>query len=211
MIKIEKIKVSGLDAAIRGMRNPFDSWDKSDSKFEGEDFSIGENDLKLMRRLFKAGPEHRKFLRMIHLTADLTAPMYWWKEYDTYKVGTVANSCSTMHKLGSRYLTKDDFSTDGSVDDIELILQPKINLLNLLIDELKEKDGDERQRIWRTIVMMLPMCYNQKRTIDLNLEVVYTIIRQRENHKLIEWRQLVKIFKALPIMSLLLEETGEKE
>lgn len=206
MIKIENVCITGFEPALRGMRNPLDSWARSDSRYEDGEYVIGPNDFDLAKRLFDAGPVHRKYLRMIHFTADITAPMYWWKEYDTYKVSTVANSCSTMHKLGSRHLTKEDFSTDETIEGIELLLQPKINMLNLLMDKMKEeKDEVEKKKIWRAVIMMLPMNYNQKRTVDISYETIMNMIQWRENHKLIEWRQLVQFFKTLPLLNRLLE------
>ena len=206
MIEIENVYITGFEPALRGMRNPLDSWDRSDSKYEDGECVIGPNDFDLAKRLFDEGPVHRKYLRMIHFTADITAPMYWWKEYDTYKVSTVANSCSTMHKLGSRHLTKKDFSTDETIEGIELLLPPKINMLNLLMDKMKEeKDEVEKKKIWRAVIMMLPMNYNQKRTVDISYETIVNMIQWRENHKLIEWRQLVQFFKTLPLLNRLLE------
>lgn len=223
MIEVENINVYGFEAAVRGMRNPMNSWSKSDShrcewqlsekcddcgklnadntgacESDREFYCIEENDLDLMKRLWKAGTEHRKYLRMIHVSMDIIAPLYWWKEFDTYKVGTVANSCSTMHKIADREFTEKDFShehlTDGATDALmdliqELNLQRNLWLIN------KEKC------YWWGMIQLLPSSYNQRRTIDLNYETVFTIIRQRSNHKLDEWRELVEILKSLPYVS----------
>lgn len=219
MIEVEKVEVFGWEAAIRGMRNPMNSWDKSDSVFcndEGcgmcehenceimpwlgdERFCIGDNDLDLMKRLTKAGTEHRKFLRMICITMDITAPLYWWKEFDTYKVGTVADSCSTMHKITDKEFTLEDFSHDHMENKAPL--KKIIEFLNhYRTDYLETKD----KVCWWYIIQLLPSSYNQKRTVSLNYEVAMNIIRQRSGHKLDEWRTLVDKLKDLPYMKELI-------
>lgn len=200
MIKVEKIDVSGFEAAIRGMRNPMNSWDRSDSCYEtyGISYIVGSNDLSLMRRLYKAGPEHRKYLRMIHVTMDVTAPLYWWKEYDTYKISTVANSCSTMHKIHAKEFTLDDFSTDHMTNSSKRVLDIVIEQLNIARNyfiNTKDKNG------WWQMIQLLPSSYNQKRTLDLNYETIINIIHQRTGHKLDEWNLFVEELKKLPYLA----------
>ena len=224
MIKIEHTNVTGFESTIRGMRNPMNSWDKSDSGWifvedpspiNPEDdvkFVIGENDLKLMKSLSKAGDDHGKFLRMINVTLDITAPLYWWKEFDTYKVGTVANSCSTMHKIHAKEFTVDDFSlehlTNGSLNAVAL---PTISVLNnirdvyLRYDELNEKDPEGweegitcKKDLWWQMIQLLPTSYNQKRTVQLNYAVLKNMYFSRRNHKLDEWHTLCDWMETLP-------------
>lgn len=193
MIKIENTDdVFGWEATIRGMRNPMNSWDKSDTDFGKYyvNFSgnvvvpIGENDLKLMKSLVKAGPDHRKFLRMINVTVDITAPLYWWKEFDTYKVGTVANSCSTMHKIHAKEFTLDDFSHEHLGMHSMRILRDTIFVLNEYRHHyVRSKKKDD----WYNMIQLLPTSYNQKRTIQLNYEVLRNMYFARKNHKLDEW------------------------
>lgn len=222
MIEITKGETYGWETAIRGMRNPMNSWDKSDTAFysypeESVAHKIGENDLDLMLRLIKGGTEHRKFLRMIVVTVDINAPLYWWKEFDTYKVGTVANSCSTMHKIHSKEFTLDDFShdqlietNDGLVTDAEgfkwcdplTTLETIINNLNAYRDNfIATKD----KRWWWQMIQLLPSSYNQKRTVQLNYEVLLAQYRQRNGHKLDEWRKFCEWIESLPYMSKFLE------
>lgn len=197
MISVSNQEVFGWKAAIRGMRNPMNSWDKSDSFEDQGDFIIGPNDMKLMWQLIRSGAEHRKFLRMIHAQMDVTAPLYWWKEFDTYKVGTVANSCSTMHKIHAKKFTLDDFSHEHLTETSLQILQSTINRLNFCREVyLKDKDKD----LWWQMIQLLPSSYNQKRTIDLNYEVCRIIIHQRTGHKLDEWNQFVDALKNLDYM-----------
>jgi len=208
MIKVENIEVWGFEHAIRGMRNPMNSWDKSDSGYgiDGEDenvYVIGKNDLDLMRRLYKAGSEHRKYLRQIFVSMDITAPLYWWKEFDTYKVGTTADSCSTMHKIHAKEFTLDDFSHDHLFgDDTEMDVDESVGSLNIVISALNDlrdwynKENDKEY--WYQIVQLLPSSYNQKRTVTMNYENVVSIIKQRTGHKLDEWREFVKILTRLP-------------
>lgn len=204
MIKVEKIETYGWAEAIRGMRNPMNSWDKSDSKITQESKDIGPNDEKLMRSLVKAGPSHRKFMRMITVYMDITAPLYWWKEFDTYKVGTVANSCSTMHKIADKEFTIDDFSHE------HLITQTKDRLKNIVgtlndyryiyvnwgrQDELIQRAFEyDKKQVWWQMIQLLPSSYNQKRTVMTNYETLHNIYEQRKAHKLDEWVQFCKIF-----------------
>lgn len=218
MIKIEKIDVNGFESAIRGMRNPLNSWDRSDSLFcksmngcetcpeyentfcvgvEGDGVEIGENDLDLMQRLFKGGTEHRKYLRFITITMDITAPLYWWKEFDTYKVGTVANSCSTMHKIHAKEFTLDDFSCEHLFSKSRYMMNELIRYLNHIrkgFIESKDKN------YWWQMIQLLPSSYNQKRTVMLNYEVAVNIIRQRKGHKLDEWHVMVNELMKLPYL-----------
>ena len=212
MIKIEKTEVFGWESAIRGMRNPMNSWDKSDSDFTyyGKLVNIGENDLKLMKSLSKAGTDHRKFMRMISVTTDITAPLYWWKEYDTYKVGTVANSCSTMHKIHAKEFTLDDFSHEHlyKVTDFYGIpwnnlesLERTITYLNAArIYYLQSKDKD----VWWQMIQLLPTSYNQKRTVMLNYEVLANMYHSRKNHKLDEWHVFCDWVKTLPYADVMI-------
>ena len=231
MIKIEDIEVMGMRKAIKGMRNAMNSWDKSDSgymvdeKLDGVQFSyfkIGEKDMKLCKNLIKAGSPDRKFMRMIHVQADVTAPLYWWKEFDTYKVGTVANSCSTMHTLHKRDLTLDDFSHENLISDSVDILKDLINTLNDCRDSYINYDKDinlitkeitSKKHIWWQMIQLLPSSFNQMRTIDLNYENLLSIYRQRKGHKLDEWREFCKWIETLPYMKefLGLDEQVEKE
>lgn len=197
MISVTNPEVFGWKAAIRGMRNPMNSWDKSDSFEDQGDFIVGPNDMKLMWQLIRSGAEHRKFLRMIHAQMDVTAPLYWWKEFDTYKVGTVANSCSTMHKIHSKVFVLDDFSHEHLTGKSLEVLQSTIDRLNFCREVyLKDKDKD----LWWQMIQLLPSSYNQKRTIDMNYEVCRIIIHQRTGHKLDEWNQFVDALKNLDYM-----------
>ena len=202
-IKFEKTEIVGWEAAIRGMRNPMNSWEKSDSCF-GKDpcrcdhcdhltwdcydrkFNIGPNDLDLMKRLRNAGTDHRKFMRMITVYVDVTAPLYWWKEFDTYKVGTVANSCSTMHKIHAKEFTLEDFSCEDLSKVSLLILEDTIKHLNWCREVyLENKD----KGTWWQMIQLLPSSYNQKRTVMMNYEVLSNIYKSRKNHKLDEWAE----------------------
>lgn len=201
MIKIENIDWWGFESAIRGMRNPKNSWDKIDSKCEyDEDFHkkiyhLGPNDLKLATSLIKGGSEHRKFLRQIVVSMDITAPFYWWKEFDTYKVGTVANSCSTMHKIHAKEFTLDDFShehlyTEEQNEESLVFLDHLIKGLNFYRKRYLRTNNKED---WWQMIQLLPTSYNQKRTITCNYENLYAICRQRKNHKLDEWHTFIDI------------------
>lgn len=234
MIKIENVEVMGWEAAIRGMRNPMNSWEKSDSewhligepgtnqavandKYLREKYCIGDNDLDLMKRLAKAGTDHRKFMRMIVVYVDIIAPLYWWKEFDTYKVSTVANSCSTMHKITEKEFTIEDFSCEHLDIRTRKILEEIIKALNdyrtLYInynaDDFEIKGCPSKKDIWWQIIQLLPSSYNQKRTIMLNYEVLANIYRSRKNHKLDEWRVFCDWIKTLPLSELITGGTDE--
>lgn len=201
MIQIENTDIVGWEHAIRGTRNPMNSWAKSDSSSELAGYCIGKNDHDLMMKLRNAGTDHRKFMRMITVYADITAPLYWWKEFDTYKVGTVANSCSTMHKIHSKEFVLDDFSHEHL---FELdVLKTVIGYLNHYRNEfLITKD----KKCWWQMIQMLPSSYNQKRTVMLNYEVLANIYKSRKDHKLDEWRDFCKWIETLPYGELI---TGE--
>lgn len=197
MIKIENTSVYGWEAAIRGARNPMNSWKMSDSKYsEDGQYVIGPKDLDLMKRLARAGSDHGKYLRMIHVTVDLTAPLYWWKEADTYKVGTVANSCSTMHKIHTKEFELDDFSiehlTEGNLIGFEECVVNALNTARNNFLETKDKLW------WWQMIQLLPSSYNQKRTIDLNYEVLRNMYFARKTHKLDEWHALCDWIESLP-------------
>lgn len=211
MIKIENVEVHGWESAIRGCRNPKNSWDRMDSYQDTTCYHIGPNDHDLMMRLAKAGSEHAKYRRMIVVYVDITAPLYWWKEFDTYKVGTVANSCSTMHKIAEKEFTLEDFSCEHLIEDnTRLALFPKdimrsiIKCLNRYRNEyLKTKD----KAFWWQMIQLLPSSYNQRRTLMLNYEALANIYRQRKNHKLDEWREFCQWIKTLPYSEIItLEE-----
>lgn len=259
MIKIEHTEVFGFEAAIRGMRNPKNSWDKSDSgtcggekhigcihcAFAGEeehneemlkteakhgygikpcgkrefdgDYCIGHNDLKLMKNLSMAGNDHAKYLRMINVTCDITAPLYWWKEFDTYKVGTVANSCSTMHKIHAKEFTLEDFSHEHVTTRSLDILLSTIKYLNECRDlyvnyESHDNSGytkPTKKEVWWQMIQLLPSSYNQKRTAQLNYQVLKNMYGSRKNHKLDEWRQFCEWIETLPYFKeLILRDTS---
>lgn len=232
MIKIENDEIYGWRAAIRGMRNPKNSWEKSDSEFDRKvstyfdendvpcidfrKFVIGPDDLKLMVKLCNAGTDHGKFMRMITVTADITAPLYWWKEYDTYKVGTVANSCSTMHTITDKEFELDDFSHEHLIDSplveekpgqpallnmqAREILVVLVNVLNAArFNYLKTKDN----RYWWQIIQLLPSSYNQRRTVQLNYAVLRNMYHARKGHKLDEWRDFCAWMETLPYSRLI--------
>ena len=248
MIKIENAETMGWEHAIRGMRNPMNSWEKSDSGYCADfqcgrfldedderpmcpindpetcglisDYMIGLDDLNLMKRLRNAGTDHRKFMRMITVYVDITAPLYWWKEFDTYKVGTVANSCSTMHKIHAKEFTLEDFSTEhfitannddpmdayfvgntrwGSDDVMNITLKVLNGYRNRY---LKTKD----KKYWWQMIQLLPSSYNQKRTVMMNYEVLANIYRSRINHKLDEWRDFCEWIKTLPYSEIIIGE-----
>ena len=217
MIKVENVETWGFNHAIRGMRNPLNSWDKSDSYIELCDVIVGDADLALMHKLYKAGAEHRKYLRQIFVSMDIVAPLYWWKEFDTYKVGTVANSCSTMHKLHAKEFTLDDFSHEHlTTTGIEL-LEQTIDLLNywrdwyIRYDEYHSvitKEITSKKHVWWQMIQLLPSSYNQRRTVTMNYENAVNMIRQRENHKLDEWRDFVKELQQLPYIKQIMEGDG---
>lgn len=222
MIKFDNTEVMNFEGAIRGMRNPLNSWEKSDSGYYNRcdecyslmDYYIGANDLSLMKKLIKAGSDHRKFMRQIIVSVDITAPLYWWKEFDTYKVGTVANSCSTMHKIHAKEFTLEDFSLDlcfvredgnspESVEDYLRYIVKKCEKLRVKYLETKNKD------YWRAIIQLLPSSYNQRRTVTLNYEVLYNIYGSRKNHKLDEWRVgFMEWIESLPYARELITDRG---
>jgi len=240
MIKIENVEVMGWEAAIRGMRNPMNSWEKSDSgtcgyphhigcancpdhkicnhPFRNDGvFKLGKADYELVMKLVKAGTDHRKFMRMITVYADITAPLYWWKEYDTYKVGTVANSCSTMHKIAEKEFTLEDFSCEHLDIRTRKILEEIIKALNdyrtLYINynpnDFEIKGCPSKKDLWWQMIQLLPSSYNQKRTVMLNYEVLANIYKSRKNHKLDEWRTFCDWIKALPYSELITGGTDE--
>lgn len=203
MIKIEILNIVGFEEAIHGMRNPMNSWNKSDSASEITGFCIGKNDLNLMKSLFKAGSEHRKYDRMIQVYMDITAPLYWWKEFDTYKIGTVTNSCSTMHKIHEKEFNLDDFSHEHLLEQDEKALNYIVDYLN--INRRSYLDTKDKKYWWQ-MIQLLPSSYNQKRTVMMNYEVCARIIEQRQNHKLDEWLQFVDVLKKLPYMKDIIGE-----
>lgn len=226
MIKIENTDVLGWEHAIRGMRNPLNSWDKSDSglckrgyddchvmpacecpkngEYDEDYYCVGSNDFDLMKRLAGAGSDHAKYRRMIIVYADVTAPLYWWKEYDTYKVGTVANSCSTMHKIQDKAFTFDDFSCEHLSEVSLIVLNITMDALNnARLDYLDTKD----KRYWWQMIQLLPSSYNQRRTVQLNYEVLTNMYHSRKSHKLDEWREFCKWVESLPYSELI---TGGK-
>ena len=237
MIKIENTEVVGWEAAIRGMRNPLNSWEKSDSGYGcGNDkeyfcdkcsssfhcpsrektYNIGSNDLDLMKRLRNAGTDHRKFMRMITVYVDITAPLYWWKEFDTYKVGTVANSCSTMHKIHAKEFTLEDFSCEHLFDTPESefndsmdVLKEVIDILNLYRDHFVK--NPHRKDYWWQLIQLLPSSYNQRRTVMLNYEVLANIYKSRRNHKLDEWHVFCEWIENLPYSEFIIGEKVESE
>lgn len=227
MIKISHAETYGWDAAIRGMRNPMNSWAKSDSgwtddrellerkdvlDYDGDMFQIvGDNDLQLMKTLAGAGSDHGKYLRMITVTCDIVAPLYWWKEWDTYKVSTIANSCSTMHKIHSKEFTLDDFSHEhltGEHDERDV--DESIGILNIVIDALntyrKEFLATHIKFFWWQMIQLLPSSYNQRRTVQVNYQVLKNMYHSRKNHKLDEWRTLCDWMKTLPYSELITNE-----
>ena len=217
MIKFENTDFWGFEHAFRGMRNPLNSWDKSDSDFVGDlNYIVGPKDMELSQRLIAGGSEHRKFLRQIFVSVDITAPLYWWKEFDTYKVGTVANSCSTMHTIHKKEFEVDDFSCEHLCDGAKKYLEDTISVLNCYRDiyiSFDEKSSDlywlksfvedyglkTKKDIWWQLIQLLPSSYNQKRTVTLNYENLRSIYFQRKNHKLDEWREgFIGWIKSLP-------------
>lgn len=201
MIKVDILDVQGFEPAIRGMRNPKNSWNKSDSDFvawDDFDFTIGDNDLDLMQRLFKAGVEHRTYARMIEVWMDIEAPLYWWKEMDRYTVGKTQISTSTMHKLHDRPLMIDNFSHEHMDYLSERILDSVITTINDLMCSFFET-GNESD--WKQMIQLLPSSYNQKRTVMMSYETVFKIIKERSNHPLDEWNDFVEVLKNLPYVN----------
>ena len=203
MITIEKTEVFGWDAAIRGMRNSFNSWDKSDSKYNQQTgkFEVGPDDLTLMDRLSRSGPSHAKFLRYINVTFDVTAPRYWWAEMDTYKVGTVRNSCSTMHKVQAKEFVREDFS-------VEHLNEESLKTLDILIKTLNDArnrfNSEKNKDDWWQMIQLLPASLNQKATIQLNYQVLQGIYFTRKDHRLDEWHTFCDWIKNLPYSSLII-------
>lgn len=207
MVKITNIKQAGFEPAIRGMRNSWNSWDKFDSligqcEIYGEKWDekavyesgIGPNDLELMKKLIKAGGEHRKFMRMIVVWVDIDAPLYWWKQFDTYKIGTTANSCSTMHTIHDKPFEAGDFSFENVRSLYANDITSRLNKIRMEFMKTKDKE------YWNAIIQMLPESYNQKRTVCLNYEVLYNIYNQRRGHKLCEWHEFCQFIESLPYM-----------
>ena len=194
MIKLETNDVWGFEWAFKGMRNPMNSWDKSDSNWLFQE--IGENDLILAKKLINAGSEHRKFLRQIYVSVDITAPLYWWKEFDTYKIGTVTNSCSTMHKIHTKEFTLEDFSCEHLIDEPFPVTDEYVETyLDCMTDTIKALNCARRmfletkdKKYWWQIIQLLPSSYNQTRTVTMTYENIYTMRQQRKGHKLDEWR-----------------------
>lgn len=240
MIKIEHVETLGWEAAIRGMRNPMNSWEKSDSewhligapgtnqavandKYLREKYCIGNNDLDLMKRLCNAGTDHRKFMRMITVYMDITAPLYWWKEFDTYKVGTVANSCSTMHKIADKEFTLDDFSCEHLitreqplVEDTDAVKPPNaIWLMNRTIQTLNQYRNlylqTKDKKYWWQMIQLLPSSYNQRRTVMLNYEVLANMYKSRRNHKLDEWVDFCAEIERLPHSELITKKEDDQK
>ena len=234
-MKFKNTQVWGFDHALRGMRNAKNSWSKADSGYKalascldkkycenctydtcggscGEVYIIGPNDMKLIQSLIKGGPEHRKFMRQIFVSVDITAPLYWWKEFDTYKVGTVANSCSTMHKIQEKEFTTDDFSCEHLDIRTKALLEVTINILNdyrkLYIeynpDDFEIKGCPSKKDIWWQMIQLLPSSYNQTRNVMLNYEVLANMYYSRKNHKLDEWREFCKWIEDLPYSDLII-------
>ena len=235
MLIIEKTETYGWEAAIRGMRNPLNSWNKSDSYFKESNaveycnevcehkdddceepcfnICLGENDQKLMKKLAKAGTDHRKYLRMITVSCDITAPLYWWKEFDTYKIGTVANSCSTMHKIHAKEFTLDDFSHEHLLPETYTGYVNPTSVLNGIINLLNENRElyleTKDKKYWWQMIQLLPSSYNQKRTVMLNYEVLANIYKSRKNHKLDEWHVVCDWIKTLPYSELITGKENE--
>lgn len=231
MLKIEKVETVGWEAATRGMRNPMNSWKKSDSFFcgspeccftddecnpgcagYGQGFNLGEADFDLMTRLRNSGTDHRKFMRMIIVYLDITAPLYWWKEFDTYKVGTVANSCSTMHKIAAREFALDDFSHEHLLPTAKKNLESTIDILNGYRDQYSVDTNPElKKEYWWQMIQLLPSSYNQKRTVILNYEVLANIYKSRRNHKLDEWHTFCDWIEDLPYSELITGKEKDKK
>lgn len=240
MIKIEHVETLGWEAAIRGMRNPMNSWEKSDSdwcligtpgtnqavandKYLREKYCIGNNDLDLMKRLCNSGTDHRKFMRMITVYMDITAPLYWWKEFDTYKVGTVANSCSTMHKIADKEFTLEDFSCEHLitrekplVEDADAVEHPNaVWLMHRTIQTLNQYRNlylqTKDKKYWWQMIQLLPSSYNQRRTVMVNYEVLANMYKSRRNHKLDEWVDFCAEIERLPHSELITKKEDDQK
>lgn len=220
MIEIHNTEVSGWEAAVRGMRNPMNSWEKSDSHWYTEIntdpvYYVGDNDLSLMKKLIAAGTDHSKFMRMINVTADVTAPLYWWKHADQYKVGTVTNSCSTMHKIAAKEFTLDDFSHEKLINSSCMEIQEyniRISPMQALLTTIECLNSyrnlyleTKDKKYWWQMIQLLPSSYNQKRTIQLNYAVLRNIYHSRKDHRLDEWKQFCKWIEDLPYYELMTE------
>ena len=232
MIKIEFVETWGFRHAIRGMRNPLNSWERSDSYETHMEnlqthetapyaFFVGEKDLALMQKLYNGGSEHRKYLRQIFVSMDIVAPLYWWKEFDTYKIGTTANSCSTMHKIHEKEFTLSDFSHEHLVNQVAGEYKSGVDRGNTYcarpldvfrntitaLNKCREKFLETKSKdVWWQMIQLLPSSYNQRRTITMNYENAANIINQRKNHKLDEWRDLVEILRGLPYLADIMQE-----
>ena len=197
MLSIEKTSVMNLESSIRGARNPMNSWSKSDSHYDSNgNYVLGPNDLGLAVRLRKAGTDHRKFMRMIMVCCDITAPLYWWKEYDTYKVATVANSTSTMHKIHSKPIEMSDFSTDHLTEDAKQVMEKYVDEIEKI--RVRYIENGKNKEDWYDLIQMLPSSYNQTRTVTLNYETLVNIYFARKDHKLDEWHTFCDWVKTLP-------------
>ncbi len=207
MIKFERISVMNMDNAMRGARNPLNSWDRYDSYFDADGkFVLGENDLSLARKLCKSGSDHRKFIRQIFVSVDITAPLYWWKEFDTYKVGTVANSTSTMHKIQAKEFTRDDFSADRLSEGGLAAL----DALVVYLEECRVKYNETKDRAyWHDMIQLLPSSYNQMRTVTMNYENLSNIYYARRSHKLAEWHEFCDMILSLPYASVMITTKDE--
>ena len=203
MIKFEHPAVWGWEHAIRGMRNPLNSWERSDTLFDGDKMCLGENDVDLMTRLIHGGAPHRKFLRQIFVSVDITAPLYWWKEFDTYKVGTTANSCSTMHKIHAKEFELEDFSTEHLSP---LSLSALRNLIDVMNLEREHYIACKDKDCWWQMIQLLPQSYNQKRTVTMTYENLLNMVSQRRGHKLDEWHDFCDWVFTLPYAEELLKE-----
>lgn len=216
MIKIDNTNIYGLQEAIRGMRNPMNSWEQSDSGWNCENdnnnwfYKIGEKDLNLMKRLVKAGSDHSKFMRMITVTCDITAPLYWWKEFDTYKIGTVRNSCSTMHKIHAKEFELDDFSYDKLDSKSLKVLHYIITYLNGMRKWYNNAESDYKKDAWWQMIQILPSSYNQKATVQMNYAVLKNMYHGRKHHKLDEWSvEFCNWIETLPYSELIIGESNE--
>ena len=210
MLKVERIAVMNIDNAIRGARNPLNSWHRSDSAYDEKgNFILGPNDLDLARRLAKAGSDHRKFLRQIFVSMDITAPLYWWKEFDTYKVGTVANSCSTMHKIHAAPFSMSDFSCDRMTEPALAVME---QVLACLEAERQRYNETKDKSAWHNMIQLLPSSYNQLRTVSLNYEVLINLYYARRTHKLGEWHTLCEAIEGLPYAKelILIKEESDR-
>lgn len=209
MIRLEQTRVMNLEGAIRGARNPLNSWDRIDSQYDIDgNYILGPNDLSLAKRLCKAGSDHRKFIRQILVSVDITAPMYWWKEFDTYKVGTVANSTSTMHKIHSKVFELDDFSHDHLTLSGEKAL---LALIAVLEEKRQSFIAEKKKEDWYDIIQLLPSSYNQTRTITMNYENLVNMYFARRNHKLEEWHRYCDWILTLPYLAEFLEAIRGEE